>query len=56
MDHFYTCSIAIIVVTLFNLFLASKMKNSWFKKIGLGLNFLALVVLMAAIIFRFFHK
>ena len=52
MDHFYTVSIGIIVVTLFNLYLASRMKPSWFKKIGLWLNTLALLVLSAAIIFR----
>lgn len=55
MDHFFTCSIAILVVTLFNLFLASRMKPSWFKKIGLGLNTFALIVLVAAIIFRAFR-
>ena len=55
MSHFYTCSIAILVVTLVNLFLASRMKNSWFKKIGIGLNTLALIVLCAAIIFKAFR-
>lgn len=55
MSHFYSCSIAILLVTLFNLFLASRMKASWFKKIGIGLNTLALLLLMAAIVFRAFR-
>lgn len=55
MNHFYKISIAIIVVTLINLYLASRIKNSWFKKIGMGLNFLALLLLIAAIIFKAFN-
>lgn len=56
MSHFYSISIAIILVTLINLYLASKMTNSWFKRIGVGLNFLALIVLIAAIIFKAFNR
>ena len=56
MDHLYKWSIAILAITALNIYLASRMKDSWFKKIGLGLNFLALIVLLAAIAFRFFNK
>lgn len=56
MSHFYSISIAIIVVTLINLYLASKIKNSWYRKIGMGLNFTALILLVAAIIFKAFNR
>ena len=56
MEHFYKISIGIIIVTLVNFFLISRMKNSWFKKIGMGLNLCALLLLVAAIIFKAFNR
>lgn len=55
MDGFYGISIAILAVTLVNFFLVSRMKNSWYRKIAVGLNFIALIVLVAAIVFKAFN-
>lgn len=56
MSHFYSISIAILAMTLVNLWLTKRMKNSFAKRVSVGLNTLALIVLFVAIIFKAFNR
>lgn len=56
MSHFYSISIAILALTLVNLWLTRRMKNSFAKRVSVGLNTLALIVLFVAIIFKAFNR
>lgn len=56
MSHFYSISIAILALTLVNLWLTRRMKNSLAKRVSVGLNTFALIVLFVAIIFKAFNR
>lgn len=56
LDHFAYLCVIIMLITLFNLYFASKQKNTKIKRIGLILNSTALVVLLLAIIVKIILK